>query len=129
MRAALVLAALCLAGPGLAQESHGSFNVQALNGVRVWRSNPATVSARPAAPQPTAPQPVTIVINQAPVVDDDDAFIAGSIGSPFFHPRPFVRGRPFLHSRRFFHGRGFRPVGRAVHHGRLGGVHFGRGRF
>jgi hypothetical protein len=129
MRAALVLAALCLAGPGLAQESHGSFNVQALNGVRVWRSNPATVSARPAAPLPIAPQPVTIVINQAPVVDDDDAFIAGSFGSPFFHSRPFVRGRPFFHSRPSFHARPFFPSGRIGHHGRPMSVQRFRGRF
>ncbi len=107
MRAALVLAALCLAGPGLAQESHGSFNIQTLNGVRVWRSKPATVSAPPAAPQPSSTsadhdrgQPGS---GRAP---DDDAFIAGSIGSPFFHSRPFVRGRPFFHSRpRFMRAR------------------------
>jgi hypothetical protein len=107
MRAALVLAALCLAGSALAQESQGSFNVQTLNGVRVWRPKPATVSA---APQPEAPQAVTVVVNPAPVVarDDDDGW--GDNGfwgvpiSPFFHGRRFVHGgRPF-HSRPFFHG-------------------------
>ena len=130
MRPALVLCFLCIPGPALAEEIVGSFNVQSINGVRVWRSKPATVSAVPsAAPQPPGPPPITIVINPAPIVTADDGLIAGSIGGPFFYSSPFFRGRPFVHSRPSFHSGPFFAGDRAGSHGRPVSIQPVRGRF
>ena len=131
MRAAFILAALCLVGPAVAQESVGSFNVQTVNGVRIWRPKPATVSERS---EPQSSRPVTIVVNSAPAsapdYDDgwgDDGWWGASIGGPFFS-RPFFRSRPFFYGR-LTPSRLFFPGGGAGHHGRAMSVQHFRGRF
>jgi len=97
MRAALVLLAVCLAGPALAQEGSRSLEVQTINGVRVWRpKSPAAPAERQAAPAPTT----VVVINNLPAPEPSPGEVIGlPVGRPFFHrpsrgpfwPRPGVR--------------------------------------
>src|SRR5215217_6750959 len=90
MRAALVVFALSLAGPALAQETNGSLDVQTINGVRVWRPKP---SPAPVEVQ-TTPTPTTVVVINNPPAEPSPGEVVGlPIGAPFFH-RP-VRGRFF----------------------------------
>ena len=93
MRAALVLLALSLAAPALAQEGGGPLDVQTINGVRVWRPKP---SPAPITSQTAPAPPTVVVINNLPAIEPSPGEIVGlPIGAPFFH-RP-VRGPFFPH--------------------------------
>jgi hypothetical protein len=115
MWAALVLLALSIAAPALAQEGGGALDVQTINGARVWRPTPAPARvARQTAPAPTT----LVVVNNLPAAEPWPGAIVGlpictpllnrpvrtptsphpGVRSPRFQPRVDV---PSLPGRRF----------------------------